>query len=93
MSFLPPHSGADGSSNLVLNCAFAGDEHADGRSRYSYDGSTFTADTASGTGTNISFDSTTYDYTGKTLFGHLKDAFVTPILSFTKITKEQWYGV
>ena len=93
VSFLAPHSGADGSSNLVLNCAFAGDEHATGRSRYSYDGSTFTTDTASGTGTNISFDSTTYDYTGKTLFGHLKDASATPILSFTKITKEQWYGV
>ena len=91
--FQQPWSGYDAGSNLVLNCAFELVEHATGRSRWSYDGSTFTADTASGTGTNISFDSTTYDYTGTTLFGHMKDVTTTPIMTIVPITKEQWYGV
>ena len=91
--WLTSYGGAASSSNLVLNCAFDSTEVAGGRGRWSYDGSTFTADTASGTGTSITFDSTTYDYTGKTLFGHLKDITATPIVAITKITKEQWYGV
>ena len=92
--FQQPWSGYNATSNLVLNCAFELVEHINGRSRWSYDGSTFTADTASGTGTNISFASTTYDYTDKTLFGHMKDVIETPIMEITApITKEQWYGV
>jgi hypothetical protein len=92
-NFMPAYGGYSADSCLVLNCAFELVEHANGRSRWSYDGSTFTADTASGTGTNISFDSTTYDYTDKTLFGHLKDVTAPPTMPLTKITKEQWYGV
>ena len=92
-NFMSAYGGYSADSCLVLNCAFELVEHANGRSRWSYDGSTFTTDTASGTGTNISFDSTTYDYTDNALFGHLKDITAIPTMPLTKITKEQWYGV
>mgnify|MGYP003638898391 CR=1 FL=1 len=89
-----PWSGADNLSNLVLNCAFSLPEHLTGRTKLSYDGSTFTAENATSAGTSIAFDSVTNDYTDKTLFGHLKDAAdQSPIVSLTQISRSDWYGV